>query len=28
VRLLVDETHVHVFSKVTGDRISPATHNA
>jgi hypothetical protein len=25
VRLLVDETHVHVFSKETEDRISPAT---
>jgi multiple sugar transport system ATP-binding protein len=25
VRLLVDETHVHVFSKESGDRISPAT---
>jgi multiple sugar transport system ATP-binding protein len=25
VRLLIDPTHVHVFSKVTGDRISPAT---
>jgi multiple sugar transport system ATP-binding protein len=25
VRLLVDETHVHVFSKKTEDRISPAT---
>ena len=25
VRLLIDPTHVHVFSKVSGDRISPAT---
>jgi multiple sugar transport system ATP-binding protein len=25
VRLLIDPTHVHVFSKATGDRISPAT---
>jgi multiple sugar transport system ATP-binding protein len=25
VRLLIDPTHVHVFSKVSGDRLSPAT---
>jgi len=25
VRLLIDPTHVHVFSKESGDRISPAT---
>jgi multiple sugar transport system ATP-binding protein len=27
VRLLVDPEHVHVFSKVTGDRISPELHS-
>ena len=27
VRLLIDPTHVHVFSKESGDRISPELHS-
>jgi multiple sugar transport system ATP-binding protein len=27
VRLLIDPTHVHVFSKTSGDRLSPELHS-